>query len=122
MAYEFQQINNASYIFSLPIFTKSETNVFAITRRLVAHALNALGLDRGSAIAVDMPMNIKSVFIYLAIVLAGYVVVSIADSFASSEISTRLKISKAKAIFTQVIISLLLEEYETLYLKYSDFC
>jgi len=49
-----------------------------------------------------MSMNVKSVVIYLAIVLAGYVVVSIADSFAASEISTRLKISKAKVIFTQV--------------------
>ncbi|KAG8496641.1 hypothetical protein CXB51_007840 [Gossypium anomalum] len=71
---------------------------------LVAHALNALGLNRGSAIAIDMPMNVYSVIIYLAIVLAGYVVVSIADSFAPLEISTRLKISKAKAIFTQDLI------------------
>jgi acyl-coenzyme A synthetase/AMP-(fatty) acid ligase len=60
-------------------------------------------LDRGSAIAIDMPMNVESVIIYLAIVLAGHVVVSIADSFAPLEISTRLKISEAKAIFTQVI-------------------
>jgi acyl-coenzyme A synthetase/AMP-(fatty) acid ligase len=48
-------------------------------------------------------MNLESVIIYLAIVLAGHVVVSIADSFAPLEISTRLKISEAKAIFTQVI-------------------
>ncbi|XP_002512007.2 probable acyl-activating enzyme 17, peroxisomal isoform X1 [Ricinus communis] len=70
----------------------------------VAYALNALGLDRGAAIAINMPMNVKSVIIYLAIVLAGYVVVSIADSFAPVEISTRLKISQAKAIFTQDLI------------------
>lgn len=70
--------------------------------RLVAHALQALGLEKGSAIAIDMPMNVNSVVIYLAIVLAGYVVVSIADSFAPPEISTRLKISETKAIFTQV--------------------
>ncbi|XP_050236449.1 probable acyl-activating enzyme 17, peroxisomal [Mercurialis annua] len=68
---------------------------------LVAYALDTLGLAKGSAIAIDMPMNVKSVVIYLAIVLAGYVVVSIADSFAPLEISTRLKISQAKAIFTQ---------------------
>lgn len=72
--------------------------------RLVAHAIKALGLEKGSAIAIDMPMDVNSVFIYLAIVLAGYVVVSIADSFAPLEISTRLKISEAKAIFTQVTI------------------
>ncbi|KAK6925192.1 AMP-dependent synthetase/ligase [Dillenia turbinata] len=71
---------------------------------LVAYGLETLGLDKGSAIAINMPMNVKSVVIYLAIVLAGYVVVSIADSFAPSEISTRLKLSEAKAIFTQDII------------------
>ncbi|KAL0836235.1 hypothetical protein Bca101_088124 [Brassica carinata] len=68
---------------------------------LTAHALNALDLVEESAIAIDMPMNVESVIIYLAIVLAGHVVVSIADSFSPREISTRLKISKAKAIFTQ---------------------
>ncbi|KAH6763477.1 acyl-activating enzyme 17 [Perilla frutescens var. hirtella] len=70
----------------------------------VAHAIETLKLEKGSAIAIDMPMNVNSVAIYLAIVLAGYVVVSIADSFAPDEISARLKISKAKAIFTQDLI------------------
>ncbi|QHN83313.1 putative acyl-activating enzyme 17, peroxisomal [Arachis hypogaea] len=71
---------------------------------LVAYALEALALEKGSAIAIDMPMHVKSVVIYLAIVLAGYVVVSIADSFAAGEISTRLNISNAKVIFTQDLI------------------
>ncbi|XP_068637719.1 probable acyl-activating enzyme 17, peroxisomal [Aristolochia californica] len=71
---------------------------------LVANALDTLGLVKGSAIAIDMPMNVKAVTIYLAIVLAGYVVVSIADSFAPLEISTRLRITNAKAIFTQDFI------------------
>ncbi|XP_071903497.1 probable acyl-activating enzyme 17, peroxisomal isoform X2 [Coffea arabica] len=71
---------------------------------LVAYALERLELDKGSAIAIDMPMDAHSVVIYLAIVLAGYVVVSIADSFAPSEISTRLELSNAKAIFTQDLI------------------
>ncbi|CAL5374390.1 unnamed protein product [Camellia sinensis] len=52
----------------------------------------------------DMPMDVNSVVIYLAIVLAGYAVVSIANSFAPTEIATRLKISKAKAIFTQLML------------------
>ncbi|VAI17803.1 unnamed protein product [Triticum turgidum subsp. durum] len=68
---------------------------------LVANALDALNLAKGSAIAIDMPMNVNAVVIYLTIVLAGYIVVSIADSFAAPAISTRLKISEAKAIFTQ---------------------
>ncbi|KAI3905545.1 hypothetical protein MKX01_036454 [Papaver californicum] len=40
----------------------------------------------------------------LTIVLAGFVVVSIADSFAPKEIATRLRVSKAKGIFTQDFI------------------
>ncbi|CAN6217514.1 unnamed protein product [Urochloa humidicola] len=68
---------------------------------LVATALDALDLPEGSAIAIDMPMDVNAVVIYLAIILAGHVVVSIADSFAAPAISTRLKISEAKAIFTQ---------------------
>lgn len=68
-----------------------------------------MNLAEGSAIAIDMPMNVNSVIIYLAITLAGYAVVSIADSFAPSEISTRLNISKAKAIFTQVCFAFPIE-------------
>ncbi|KAJ8536358.1 hypothetical protein K7X08_034759 [Anisodus acutangulus] len=71
----------------------------------VAYSIDTLGLEKGSAIAIDMPMDVNSVVIYLAIVIAGYVVVSIADSFAPTEISMRLMISKAKAIFTQDFIS-----------------
>ncbi|MCD7468657.1 putative acyl-activating enzyme 17, peroxisomal [Datura stramonium] len=71
----------------------------------VAYSIDTLGLEKGSAIAIDMPMDVNSVVIYLAIVIAGYVVVSVADSFAPTEIATRLMISKAKAIFTQDFIS-----------------
>ncbi|WCJ28871.1 acyl-activating enzyme 18 [Euphorbia peplus] len=70
---------------------------------LVANALDAT-FTKGDAIAIDMPMTVNAVIIYLAIVLAGYVVVSIADSFAAKEIASRLRISNAKAIFTQDFI------------------
>ncbi|RWW12333.1 hypothetical protein GW17_00024003 [Ensete ventricosum] len=78
-----------------------------IPHGLVANALDTLSLPKGSAIAIDMQMTVTAVIIYLAIILAGYVVVSIADSFAPNEIATRLKIANAKAIFTQVKISCL---------------
>lgn len=97
---------------------KLKDSVGTIICRLVAHAIKTLGLDKGSAIAIDMPMNVNSVVIYLAIVLAGYVVVSIADSFAPREISTRLKISEAKAIFTQVIA---LFSFQTFHLEFFFF-
>ena len=40
--------------------------------------------------------------LYLGIILAGCVVVSISDSFSEEEIAVRLRISEAKGIFTQV--------------------
>ena len=52
--------------------------------------------------AIDMPMTVEAVVAYLGIVLAGCVVVAIADSFAAAEIAMRLRIAKAKAIVTQV--------------------
>ncbi|TXG70475.1 hypothetical protein EZV62_005410 [Acer yangbiense] len=67
---------------------------------LVANALDAT-FSKGDAIAIDMPMTVHAVIIYLAIVLAGFVVVSIADSLAAREIATRLRVSNAKGIFTQ---------------------
>jgi acetyl-CoA synthetase len=51
-----------------------------------------------------MPMTAESVAIYLGIILAGGVVVGIADSFAPDQIATRLRIAHAKTIFTQDII------------------
>lgn len=50
-----------------------------------------------------MPMTATSVAIYLGTVLAGCAVVSIADSFATPEVKSRLQISKSMMIFTQVI-------------------
>ena len=70
----------------------------------VANGLRDLGLDQGDAVAIDMLMTTESVAIYLGIVKAGCVVVSIADSFAAEEIATRLRIANAKAIFTQDVI------------------
>ncbi|KAF8010468.1 hypothetical protein BT93_J1181 [Corymbia citriodora subsp. variegata] len=70
---------------------------------LVANALDAT-FSKGDAIAIDMPMTVHAVIIYFAIVLGGFVVVSIADSFAPKEIASRLHISKAKGIFTQDFI------------------
>ncbi|XP_077211884.1 acyl-activating enzyme 18 [Tasmannia lanceolata] len=70
---------------------------------MVANALDAV-FTKGDTIAIDMPMTVNAVIIYLAIILSGRVVVSIADSFAAKEIATRLRVSKAKGIFTQDFI------------------
>ena len=71
----------------------------------VAHCLLELGFQKGDAIAIDMPMTVEAVIIYLGIVKMGGVVVSIADSFASEGIALRLRLSEAKLVFTQDEIS-----------------
>ncbi|MBD1821794.1 AMP-binding protein [Cyanobacteria bacterium FACHB-DQ100] len=86
---------------SLQTWTYKELQ--SLTNR-VANSLLDLGFQPGDAIAIAMPMTAESVAIYLGIIKAGCVVVSIADSFAAIEIATRLRIANAKAIFTQDFI------------------
>ena len=82
----------------LSTMTYGELN-FLINR--VANGLVDVGFQPGDSIAIDMPMNAESVAIYLGIIKAGGVVISIADSFAPDEIQMRLRITNAKGIFTQ---------------------
>lgn len=67
----------------------------------VAHGLVELGLQAGDRIAMDMPMTVESVAIYLGAVAAGLPVVTVADSFAPEEIAVRLRIGAARCVFTQ---------------------
>jgi acetyl-CoA synthetase len=81
---------------------------FGYLNRLANQIANSiqskLGLHPGDAIGICMPMTPESVAIYLGIIKSGCVVVSIADSFSSSEISTRCRLGNAKAIVTQDVI------------------
>jgi len=70
----------------------------------VANGLVARGFKRGDAFAVDMPMTMESVAIYLGAIKMGGVIVSIADSFMPKEIATRLRLGDAKAVFTHDVI------------------
>jgi len=67
----------------------------------VANGLAMMDYGPGDALACYMPMTAESVIIYLGIVKAGCIVVSIADSFAPAEIEKRLQLSHASGIFTQ---------------------
>ncbi len=67
----------------------------------VANGLQALGISKGDAVAIDMPMTAESVAVYLGIIKSGAVVVSIPDSLPPEEIARRLRIGDAKAVFTQ---------------------
>lgn len=55
-----------------------------------------------TVIVIYMPMTWISVCIYLAIILSGCIVVSVAESFRSKQIDDRINVSNAKAAFTQV--------------------
>ena len=70
----------------------------------IANGLVELGLKKGDAIAIDMPMTLEAVAIYLAGIKAGISIVTIADSFTPNEISVRLKIAQPKLIFTQDVL------------------
>jgi len=67
----------------------------------VAANLKRLGLSAGNPLAIIMPMTAEAVAIYLGIIMAGSIVVGIADSFQPREIAQRLKTSKARAVFVQ---------------------
>ncbi|WP_437230098.1 AMP-binding protein [Planctomicrobium sp. SH661] len=71
---------------------------------LVASNLKRCGFQAGDALAILMPMTAEAVAIYLGIIKVGCVVVGIADSFRVPEIATRLRISSAKAVFTQDVL------------------
>jgi acetyl-CoA synthetase len=70
----------------------------------VSNGLVRAGFRAGDAVAIDMAMNPAAVAIYLGVIQAGCVVVSIADSLAPDEIAIRLKLADAKAVFTQEVL------------------
>ncbi len=69
--------------------------------RRVAAGFRSAGFVQGDRVGVAMPMTVEAVAAYLGIILAGGVVVSIADSFAAEEIAVRMELSDAKAVITQ---------------------
>ena len=73
-------------------------------RRLVdqfAHGLGRRGVGTGDRVAIAMPMTVEAVVAYLGTVAVGATVVSIADSFASHEIATRLGMTDPSLVVTQ---------------------
>ncbi|MCP4810981.1 MAG: AMP-binding protein, partial [Planctomycetaceae bacterium] len=66
----------------------------------VGNCLLSEGFQQGDCFGVIMPVSFESIAIYLGIIQAGMVTVSIADSFAGQEIDSRLQIANAKAVFS----------------------
>tara|TARA_R110002111_G_scaffold258083_1_gene326800 strand:+ start:23669 stop:25708 length:2040 start_codon:yes stop_codon:yes gene_type:complete len=71
----------------------------------VANGLQAAGIQPGERVAVMMPMTVESVALFLGIIAAGCVVVTIADSFSAEEVRVRLQITEPRLIFIQDVIS-----------------
>ena len=70
----------------------------------VANGLIAAGIRPHDRVAIAMPMTVEAVTAYLATVWVGAVVVSVADSFAPDEISTRLRITGCTTVITQDVV------------------
>lgn len=68
----------------------------------IAVALRAAGHGPGSRVAVIGSMTPEAVATYLAVVLVGGAVVSVADSFSPEEMTVRLNIAEATLIIVQV--------------------
>ena len=81
----------------------SYAELAALSNRVANGAVES-GLRPGDAVAIDLPMNVESVAIYLGLIKAGCVAVSVADSLAADEIAVRLRLSNAKAVFTQDVV------------------
>ena len=68
----------------------------------IARALKEkLKLKHGDTVGICMPMTPESIAIYLGVIKAGCAIVSIADSFSTQEIETRMHLGNSKIIFTQ---------------------
>ena len=103
----FQNKDNAIAI----IIQKEKGDIKRITQKeleqivnRIANSFKKVGLVQGDRIAIDMPMTLEAVAIYLAGIKAGIPIVTIADSFTSNEIEIRLNITKPKLIFTQDVM------------------
>jgi acetyl-CoA synthetase len=66
----------------------------------IASGLVKRGFRKGDCIILYLPFTIEAVAAYLAIVKAGMIVVSVADSFSPAELKKRIEITKAKGVFT----------------------
>ncbi len=66
----------------------------------VASGLLDNGFETGDNLVIYMPLSLESIVAYLAIIRAGMIVVSVADSYSPSELSKRIALTKAKGIIT----------------------
>ncbi len=81
----------------------------------IANSFKFLDVTQGDTIAINLPMTLECVAIYLAALKAGVKVATIVDSFSSEEIKIRLNLTKPKVVFTQDFIVRAGKEYPLYY-------
>lgn len=70
----------------------------------IANSFSNFNIKVGDTIAIDLPMTLEAVAIYLAAIKAGIKVATIVDSFSAKEIAVRFNITKPKLVFTQDVV------------------
>ncbi len=100
----FQNDDNATAI----VFQKPNDKVKKVTQKELESLVNKIAnsfvnfdVHKGDTIAIDLPMTVECVAIYLAAIKAGIKVATIVDSFTPKEIKVRLDLTKPKVVFTQ---------------------
>ena len=103
----FQNDDNAIAI----IFQKTNKEIQKISQKellelvnKIANSFQSFNVNIGDTIAIDLPMTIEAVAIYLAAIKAGIKVATIVDSFSAKEIAVRFNITKPKLVFAQDVI------------------
>ncbi|WP_201288814.1 AMP-binding protein [Polaribacter septentrionalilitoris] len=103
----FQNKDNATAI----VFQKPNKKVQKVTQKELENLVNKIAnsfkniqVEKGDTIAIDLPMTVECVAIYLAAIKAGIKVATIVDSFTPKEIQVRLQITNPKVVFTQDVL------------------
>lgn len=103
----FQNKDNATAI----VFQKTNKEVQKVTQKELENLVNKIAnsfkniqVEKGDTIAIDLPMTVECVAIYLAAIKAGIKVATIVDSFTPKEIQVRLQITNPKVVFTQDVL------------------
>ena len=103
----FQNKDNATAI----VFQKPNKEVQKVTQKELENLVNKIAnsfkniqVKKGDTIAIDLPMSVECVAIYLAAIKSGVKVATIVDSFTPKEIQVRLQITNPKVVFTQDVL------------------
>lgn len=104
----FQNEDDATAI----VFQKSNEEVQKVTQKeleafvnKIANSFANINVYKGDTIAIDLPMTLECVAIYLAAIKSGIKVATIVDSFTPKEIAVRLQLTRPKVVFTQDFLS-----------------